>query len=303
MLKKYEFLPILKNIGLTILGTLILAFGTAVFIIPFDLVVGGMSGFAIVIDKVVPFEFVTVDLLITIMTWSLFLVGFLVLGKSFAAKTLISTIIYPPFITLFSKLASPNVLNGVFYLENSPHGDIVLIIAALFGGVLIGFGCALAFLGGGSTGGTDVIAFVVCKFAKKLRSSVVIFIVDSLPIVLGIFILNDLILTLIGIISVFVSALMVDKIFVGGQKALTAQIISEKYNEISQEIIEKLERTTTLVEVTGGYSKTPKIMLMVTFSMRQYSELLNIVNRIDKNAFVTVHIAHEINGEGWTYEK
>lgn len=300
MLSKRELLPMLKNIGLTILGTLILAFGTAVFIIPFDLVVGGMSGFAIVLVKVIPFDFVTVDLLITVMTWSLFLVGFLVLGKSFAAKTLISTIIYPPFITLFSKLCDPDVLNGVFCLKDSPHGDIVLLISALFGGVLIGLGCAIAFVGGGSTGGTDVIAFVVCKFVRRLRSSVVIFIVDSLPIILGIFVLNDLVLTLIGIISVFVSALMVDKIFVGGQKALIAQIITEKHDEISREIIEKMNRTTTIINTTGGYSKQPKTMLMVTFSMRQYSELLSIINRNDKEAFVTVHRAHEIYGEDWT---
>lgn len=300
MFSKRELLPMLKNIGLTILGTLILAFGTAVFIIPFDLVVGGMSGFAIVLVKVIPFDFVTVDLLITVMTWSLFLVGFLVLGKSFAAKTFISTIIYPPFITLFSKLCDPDVLNGVFCLKDSPHGDIVLLISALFGGVLIGLGCAIAFVGGGSTGGTDVIAFVVCKFVRRLRSSVVIFIVDSLPIILGIFILNDLVLTLIGIISVFVSALMVDKIFVGGQKALIAQIITEKHDEISQDIIEKMNRTTTIINATGGFSKQPKTMLMITFSMRQYSELLSIINRNDKEAFVTVHRAHEIYGEDWT---
>lgn len=300
MLKKRDFLPMLKNVVLTILGTLILAFGTAVFIIPFDLVVGGMSGFAIVLDKLIPLRFVTIDLLITVMTWGLFLVGLFVLGKGFAAKTLISTIIYPPFITIFSKLTSPDVLNGVFCLKNSAHSEIVLLISSLFGGVLIGLGCAIAFVGGGSTGGTDVIAFVICKFFKKLRSSVVIFIVDSLPIVLGIFILNDLVLTLIGIISVFVSALMVDKIFVGGQKALIAQIITEKHEEISQEIIEKTNRTTTIINATGGYSKQHKTMLMVTFSMRQYSELLNIVNRNDPNAFVTVHRAHEIYGEDWT---
>ncbi len=299
-MKRADILSTSKNLVLVVAGTLILAFGTSVFIIPFGLVVGGMSGFAIVIDKVVPFEFVTVDLLITVMTWGLFLIGFLVLGKSFAAKTFISTVIYPPFITIFSKLASPNVLNGVFCLKDSPHGDLVLLISALFGGVLIGFGCALAFVGGGSTGGTDVIAFVICRLFKKLRSSVVIFIVDSIPIVLGVFILNDLVLSLIGIISVFVSALMVDKIFVGGQQALIAQIISQNHNAISKEIIDRLERTTTLVDVTGGYSKEAKKMIMVTFSMRQYADLMSIVNSCDKNAFVTFSKAHEINGEGWT---
>ena len=289
-----------KNTSLVVIGTLILAFGTAVFIIPFDLVVGGMSGFAIIIDKLLPFEFVTVDLIITVMTWSLFLLGFIVLGKGFAAKTLISAVIYPPFITIFSKLVDPDMFGGIFYLQSSPHKDLVLIIAALFGGVLIGFGCALAFTGGGSTGGTDIIAFTVCKFIKRLRSSVVIFIIDTIPIALGVFILNDLVLSLIGIISVFVSALVIDKVFVGGQKALTAQIISKSHDDINNEIINRLKRTTTLVDVTGGYSKSPKKMIMVTFSFRQYSELLSIINRCDPTAFITVSKAHEINGEGWT---
>lgn len=299
-MKKSDILNTAKNTALVVIGTLILAFGTAVFIIPFDLVVGGMSGFAIVIDMIVPFEFVTIDLIITIMTWSLFFLGLIVLGKGFAAKTLISTVIYPPFITIFSKLNGPDVFGGIFYLQDSPHKDLVLIIAALFGGVLIGFGCALAFMGGGSTGGTDIIAFTVCKFIKRLRSSVVIFIIDTIPIALGVFILNDLVLSLLGIISVFVSALVIDKVFVGGQKALTAQIISQSYNEINNEIINRLERTTTLVDVTGGYSKEQKKLVMVTFSFRQYSELLSIINRCDPKAFVTVSKAHEINGEGWT---
>ena len=299
-MKKSDILNTAKNTALVVMGTLILAFGTAVFIIPFDLVVGGMSGFAIVIDKIVPFEFVTIDLIITIMTWSLFFLGLIVLGKGFAAKTLISTVIYPPFITIFSKLNGPDVFGGIFYLQDSPHKDLVLIIAALFGGVLIGFGCALAFMGGGSTGGTDIIAFTVCKFIKRLRSSVVIFIIDTIPIALGVFILNDLVLSLLGIISVFVSALVIDKVFVGGQKALTAQIISQSYNEINNEIINRLERTTTLVDVTGGYSKEQKKLVMVTFSFRQYSELLSIINRCDPKAFVMVSKAHEINGEGWT---
>ena len=299
-MKKADILNTAKNTALVVIGTLILAFGTAVFIIPFDLVVGGMSGFAIVIDMIVPFEFVTIDLIITIMTWSLFFLGLIVLGKGFAAKTLISTVIYPPFITIFSKLNGPDVFGGIFYLQDSPHKDLVLITAALFGGVLIGFGCALAFMGGGSTGGTDIIAFTVCKFIKRLRSSVVIFIIDTIPIALGVFILNDLVLSLLGIISVFVSALVIDKVFVGGQKALTAQIISQSYNEINNEIINRLERTTTLVDVTGGYSKEQKKLVMVTFSFRQYSELLSIINRCDPKAFVTVSKAHEINGEGWT---
>lgn len=295
-----EIVPIIKNICLIILGTLTLSFGTAVFIIPFNLVVGGVSSLAIILDKLITADFITVNLLVTVITWTLFFIGLLCLGKNFAFKTLISSIVYPIGISAFSKLVDPNVLNGLFYIQGTQYSDIAILIAALFGGVLVGAGCAVTFVGGGSTGGMDILSFIICRFVKKLRSSVVIFMLDSATIILGMLVLKDLVITLLGIISAFVSALMVDKIFVGGSKAIIAQVISNDYEEINREIISRLERTTTLVNVKGGYSGTNKEMLIVSLTMNQYAELMSIINSIDKNAFVTVHRAYEINGEGWT---
>lgn len=295
-----EIVPIIKNICLIILGTLTLSFGTAVFIIPFNLVVGGVSSLAIILDKLITADFITVNLLVTVITWTLFFIGLLCLGKNFAFKTLISSIVYPIGISAFSKLVDPNVLNGLFYIQGTQYSDIAILIAALFGGVLVGAGCAVTFVGGGSTGGMDILSFIICRFVKKLRSSVVIFMLDSATIILGMLVLKDLVITLLGIISAFVSALMVDKIFVGGSKAIIAQVISNEYEEINHEIISRLERTTTLVNVKGGYSGTKREMLIVSLTMNQYAELMSIINSIDKNAFVTVHRAYEINGEGWT---
>ncbi len=295
-----EIVPIIKNICLIILGTLTLSFGTAVFIIPFNLVVGGVSSLAIILDKLITADFITVNLLVTVITWTLFFIGLLCLGKNFAFKTLISSIVYPIGISAFSKLVDPNVLNGLFYIQGTQYSDIAILIAALFGGVLVGAGCAVTFVGGGSTGGMDILSFIICRFVKKLRSSVVIFMLDSATIILGMLVLKDLVITLLGIISAFVSALMVDKIFVGGSKAIIAQVISNDYEEINREIISRLERTTTLVNVKGGYSGTKREMLIVSLTMNQYAELMSIINSIDKNAFVTVHRAYEINGEGWT---
>ena len=295
-----EIVPIIKNICLIILGTLTLSFGTAVIIIPFNLVVGGVSSLAIILDKLITADFITVNLLVTVITWTLFFIGLLCLGKNFAFKTLISSIVYPIGISAFSKLVDPNVLNGLFYIQGTQYSDIAILIAALFGGVLVGAGCAVTFVGGGSTGGMDILSFIICRFVKKLRSSVVIFMLDSATIILGMLVLKDLVITLLGIISAFVSALMVDKIFVGGSKAIIAQVISNDYEEINREIISRLERTTTLVNVKGGYSGTKREMLIVSLTMNQYAELMSIINSIDKNAFVTVHRAYEINGEGWT---
>ena len=180
-----EIVPIIKNICLIILGTLTLSFGTAVFIIPFNLVVGGVSSLAIILDKLITADFITVNLLVTVITWTLFFIGLLCLGKNFAFKTLISSIVYPVGISAFSKLVDPNVLNGLFYIQGTQYSDIAILIAALFGGVLVGAGCAVTFVGGGSTGGMDILSFIICRFVKKLRSSVVIFMLDSATIILG----------------------------------------------------------------------------------------------------------------------
>ncbi|MEE1279757.1 MAG: YitT family protein [Oscillospiraceae bacterium] len=295
---KNDVLLYAKNILLTIAGTAILAFGTAIFIIPFDIVAGGMSSIAIILSKII--TFLSVEQLITIIIWTFFFMGFIVLGKDFAIKTLISAIVYPAAISVFGKLVSPNVLGGFFDIKNSVHNEIALLMAAVVGGALIGAGCAVTFLGGGSTGGTDIIAFTLCKFFKKWRSSVVIFIVDAAIIALGMFILNDFIISLLGIVCTLVCAIVIDKVFLGGSKAFVAQIITSNPDQITAEVIEKLERTTTIVDVTGGYTMENKKMVMVSFTMRQYVDLVSIVNRADGLAFVTVYSAHEIIGEDWT---
>ena len=89
-LTKKELWNQARNLLLVVAGTIVLALGTAVFLLPFNLVAGGMSGLAIVMDILIPAEVVTVDLIITVLTWGLFLLGFLIFGKGFAAKTLIS---------------------------------------------------------------------------------------------------------------------------------------------------------------------------------------------------------------------
>lgn len=295
-----DILVTAKNIALVVAGTLILSFGTSIFLLPFNLVTGGVSGIALIIGNLISVDFLTLDLIVTILTWLLFFMGLIVLGKAFAAKTLISTIVYPIGVSIFLKLASPDVLGGFFYLQSHQHPELALILASVTSGICVGVGCALSFLGGGSTGGVDVIAFVICKMFKRLKSSVVMFLIDATTVLLGMFVIGDLVLTLLGILSAFIAALMIEKVFLGGAKAYIAQIVTDKYNEINRAIIEKLERTSTIFDVTGGYSKQGKKLVMVSFTMRQYAELMNIINKTDKYAFITIHKAHEINGEGWT---
>ncbi len=297
-LTKEDVIIQLKNLALVVLGTLVLAFGCAVFVVPFDLVTGGVTGLSIVIDHIIH-SAIPIDLLIGIITWGLFFLGLFFLGRDFAIKTLASTIIYPLAISLFMKMISPDFLGGIFYLDTS--SDLALIISALFGGLCIGTGCALTFLGGGSTGGVDIIAFIFCKYVKRWKSSTVIFVVDATAVVLGLFVIGDLIHTLLGVISAWICAMVIERIFIGSGQAFTAQIVSDKYQELNMAIREEVRRTTTIYTAKGGYSGEEKTMLSVTFTMRQYPNVMSVIKRIDPTAFVSITRAHEINGEGFTY--
>lgn len=301
-LTKQDLKKSVKNIALIVVGTLILSFGTSLFMLPYDLVTGGLSGYAIVISQLVPaeLEWLSVEMIITVLTWAAFILGYFVLGKTFAMKTLVSTIVYPIGIAMFSNITGSDFWGGFFNLLSGRYASVGVLLAAVFSGVLIGLGCAITFLGGGSTGGVDVISFTICKMFKRLRSSVVIFAVDATAVLFGMFVIGDFVLSLLGIISAFIAATVVDKVFIGGSKAFVAHIITDKYDEVTKLVIEKLDRTTTVMDVTGGYSKAGKKMVMVSFSMNQYSELMSIITKTDREAFMTVNQAHEINGEGWT---
>jgi uncharacterized membrane-anchored protein YitT (DUF2179 family) len=303
--KKKIYAWISKN-ALVIIGTIILAFGSAVFLVPFNLVMGGTSGIAVIIKSI--FSDGTspetaemyVNIAVAVITWSLFFIGLVFLGKDFAAKTLLSTIVYPLAFPLLSKLASPGVVPGdFFYLKGSEHEELALVFAGVMGGILLGAGCAIAFLGGGTTGGTDIIAFLIGKFFPKLKISEITFFVDFTIIILGIFAVNDLILSGIGVLSAYVSSMVIDKIFLGGTTAYVAHIVTTTPDEISRDVIKILDRTTTIMDCKGAYSGENKNVVMVSFTMREYREIISIVSKYDKKAFITVNKAHEISGEGW----
>ena len=299
---KKQILYTFKNYSLVIIGTLLIAFGTAIFIIPFDLVTGGVSSIAIILKNLIPIEQISYDIYIFAITWILFFLGLFILGKNFALKTLVSSIVYPFAFSLCSLLLSNKVFHGFFMLEASEYKEIAIILAAIFGGAFVGTGSALTFLGGGSSGGVDVLAFIVCKFVKKVKSSIVIFMIDALTITIGMFVVKDFVLSLLGITSAYICASVIDRLFLGESKAFVAMVVSDKYDEINKEVIRLLDRTTTIFDVEGGYSGNKKRMVMVSFTMNEYSKILRIFSTTDPKAFVTIHRAHEINGEGWTYD-
>ena len=134
------------NILIIIIGNLSLALATSMFILPHNIVTGGTSGLSIVLDG---FFDLNPQLIITITTWLLFFIGLVIIGKKFALRTLLSTFLYPGFVTLFSNL---NYINDLSSEVTNP------LLATLVGAILAGFGLGIVYRVGASTGGFDVIS-------------------------------------------------------------------------------------------------------------------------------------------------
>ncbi len=299
-INKRNLLTQIKNFGLILIGTFILAFGTEVFINQSSLIMGGMSGVAIILDYIIPSQESNFELYITILTWFFFLLSLIVIGWDFTVKTLISAIFYPIFIYLCSFIIDKdiNFLNGFFIIES----EYKEILSCIFGGAMVGAGCAIALLGGGSTGGVDVIATICCKYNKKLVEAKIIFLLDATIDLIGMFVIKDFALSLLGIAAAFISSTVIEKLFLGPNTSFIAEVITEYPDEINAAIINKLDRTTTIIQVVGGYSKKNKTMLLISFTMKNYENFRYILKETDPRAFVLIHKAYEITGEGWTYE-
>lgn len=285
---------IFKNLLYVILGSLLLSFACAFFYLPHSIISGGISGIAIILNNLIKTDlsWLNEELYIVILEWFFFILGFIILGKKFAFQTLCSTIVFPIGVYIFGFIYE-NV--AIFQLEQS---TINYLLSALFGGLITGVGVGLTFLGGGSTGGVDIPTLILYKYAK-IKVSISSFVIDTLVIVAGVFVIQEFDLALIGIIAAFVAAIAIDKIFLSGKATCMAYIISEKYEEINNFILNKMERGTTLLDAQGGYSGNQIKVIQVCFNIKEYSILKTAIHDIDKYAFFSVVKAHEIAGEGF----
>lgn len=311
--EKYSIKKVLRQAGMVFLSAFVLAFAVELFIANFGIVSGGVTGIAIVLeelcknyvdangDRILDAEF-----WITSLTWIFFFLGLIFVGKQFAMKTLLFTIFYPCCIYLVESFLKWDIFGDYFTCISDPtyiYYNIGLILAAIVGGALVGLAIAISFMAGSSTGGVDIISIAVCKLFPKIKISRITLLIDATIVVFGMFVIQKFVISLLGIISAAVTSFVIDKVFLGGSRAFIAQIVSDKHEDIRNAIRDEMDRTSTIFDCIGGYSGENKRMVMVSFTMSQYAQLMNIIEHIDDRAFVTVHRAHEINGLGFSIDK
>ncbi len=227
--------------------------------------------------------------LINLITFALFLIGALFLGKKFALNTVLSTILYPLFLSVIS-----------YYVEDAVSSSYLL--NSIYAGVCIGIGVGLVFRSGASTGGMDIPPLIINKYTGISLPTLVL-ITDGLTVCLGIA-AYDLEAALIGLVSVYVSSIMIDKVItIGGHDAKNVMIISDHYETIMSAIYTDLNRGATIIEATGGFTKQRKPMIMVVVSKKQLPTLNRLITHIDPEAFVVVSDTMEVSGEGFTYQE
>ena len=294
---KRKVLRQINNYILVILGTFLLAFGSVIFLSKAELVAGGLSGIAIIIQHFV--DYAIYDYVIAGLTVIFWILGLIFLGKDFALKTLLSSVLYIGFTFLLKRVQFFD------YIASNFAGEFEVgnfILCGIFGGVFVGGGVALTFIGGGSTGGIDVLQVLAAKYIG-LKESISGFIIDALIIVVGMATMQMWVPALCGILSSFVTAVLIEIVYIKGQTAYQVDIISEKWEEISRYAQDELERGATIIRAEGGYKGEERVILRVVFDQRQYEKIREYIASVDPKAFVTFTQTNAVFGEGFKHNR
>lgn len=320
--KTYLSVPprkVMRNIGLIIMGNILLAFTTSFFLVPGKIVTGGNSGIALIIMKIIEVAtggnqpaWLDTDFIILLCTIFFFILAFILLGFSAAIKNTVGAIVYPTFVYIFTIIRNIEPLHVLRieeymnsfenHIQNTGYDPAtVTLISGLIAGVLMGFATSLAFKGEGSAGGTTCLVVFFSKHTT-LKANTVSIIIDSIIIISGMFTYQNILNGIIGILAALFSAYVIEKVFVGGNQALHAEIVSKRWKEISDAIHNEMHRGTTIYTAQGGYTGTERKVVYVSFSRQEYNRFMDIVTTEDPGAFVTITSIYDVSG-GYGFAK
>ncbi|WML46045.1 YitT family protein [Neobacillus sp. PS3-40] len=262
-----------------LLGSAIIGFSFNVFLLPNKIASGGVSGISTILHTTVGWEPAFVQWAFNI---PLFIAGIIFLGKQFGAKTLVGTI-FLPLVVFFTKSIDPWTHNA--------------LLASLYGGIGVGLGLGIVFRGKASTGGTDLAAQIIHKYAGFTLGTCVV-LIDGL-IVITAALVFDIERGLYALISLYVTSKTIDLVQVGFGRSKMAMIITSKQDEVRSGILNQIDRGVTKLSAYGGFTDNERPILMCVFDQTEFTKLKQLVKSIDPTAFVIVMDAAEVHGEGF----
>ncbi|MCM3112311.1 YitT family protein [Lederbergia lenta] len=272
----YEYLQVLFGAGLV-------GFAYNVFLLPARLAAGGVSGISTILYELYQWNPAIVQFALNL---PLFLIGLVILGKEFSAKTLLGTLSVPFIIWL---------TQGVDLHLTEP------MLGAIYGGIVLGIGLGIVYRGGGSTGGTAMIAQLLKKYTG-FSSGFAQLLVDGLVVATSAIVFN-LELALFALISIYVTSKVIDFVQLNTSPTKLVMIITEKEEEIQRIIRDEIDRGLTKVKSLGGYSNKERSIILCVVEQSEAVYLKKVLQEQEPTSFVIFLNASEILGRGFSQEK
>ena len=276
----------LKSYLLVITGSCLTASAFGLIVLPNQFAAGGVTGFSVLLQNIIPLP---VSALVLAVNLSLFLLGWIFVGKDFVFKTLLTSIIFP------------------FVLEITQQFDIFhelaadSLVSSILAGTILGLGCGFILLGNGSGGGFDIIGVILNK-KFGISVSIVMYICDFI-IILTQTVANGMLKTVYGVIVILVSTIIIDKVLVRGKSAGRIFIFSEKHEEIRIALLDKLDVGMSYINGENGYRRKETKIIMTVVHFDMVEKVKRSVYSIDPTAFVVVDNVHYVSGRGYTMDR
>ena len=271
----------IKDFIFITVGCIVMAIGTSLFLLPNKLSSGGLSGVSTIIYYLFGLPLGTTMLILNI---PLFIMAFIKVGRQTTIKGLIGTILLSVFIDFFERYEP--------LTEDR-------ILACIYGGICVGIGTAIVLKAHASTGGTDMLSYIIRSYHSHFRAGSLIVIIDTMIVLLNVLVFQQIEIGLYSAIAIYVMGKMIDIIFEGIYFTKSIFIVSNEYKAIAKEIGEKLDRGSTAIYAKGMYTKQKKMMLWCVGSRTEAARIKEIAKQIDSQSFIVISNAREAWGKGF----
>lgn len=272
----------IKDVVAIVVGSAAVAAALVIFTIPNNIAPGGVTGLATSLQSITPFSAGVWSLILNV---PLFYLAFRKLGFRPLLKTAVATVLLSLFMDFFATF-----MPG--YTRN-------ILVAAVFGGALSGFGMGLLFVRGLSTGGTDLLSLLLANRIHEVPVGTILMFVDGAVVVLAVLIFRDIDVALYSAITIFVTSKLVDSMVQGADYAKVIYVVTDHGQELADLLAEATGRGVTMSPAVGSYSGMDKTMLTTVVRRGGVSVALSIVKEHDPAAFVYVVSSTEVHGEGF----
>lgn len=263
-----------------VLGVLICAITYNIFIFPYDIVFGGVGGISIILENFINLK---PSILMLLCSLIMCFIGTLFLSREKIVRSLLGAIMFPVFVELTTFVTNIIVIK-----------DADMLVIALFGGVLYGFGLGLIMRSGFTLGGTDFLTQIVNKYFKLTMGNAMM-LVEGTIVVIGAFVFG-ITNFMYAVVILYLITLLVDKVILGISDKKAFYIVTKKKKEVCEFVINELGHTITVFSATGGFSRKKISVLFTVIPTKEYYRLKEGIRYIDNDSFFTVVDAYEVTG-------